>query len=155
MQPKLLEVQIARIAAVFNRSKLQMDAVCDLETNVTKHWEPLFEYNRDRYFFYNRFRRNPEEFLSNRLLDIGKYTNALYFYKENLPDLRKQFIFKNHILNEATRALNIARTNFSAHLQSKAGSILLVGLHSRWRRKTFSCSYLWEPVKIYFADFVR
>ena len=138
MQPKFLEVQIARIAAVFNRSKLQMDAVCDLETNVTKRWEPLFEYNRDRYFFYNRFRRNPEEFLSNRLLDIGKYTNALYFYKENLPDLRKQFIFKNHILNEATRALNIARTNFTTHLQSKAGSILLVGIHSRWRRTTLS-----------------
>ena len=138
MQPKFLEVQIARIAAVFNRSKLQMDAVCDLETNVTKRWEPLFEYNRDRYFFYNRFRRNPEEFLSNRLLDIGKYTNALYFYKENLPDLRKQFIFKSHILNAATRALNIARTNFSTHLQSKAGSILLVGIHSRWRRTTLS-----------------
>ena len=117
MQPKFLEVQIARIAAVFNRSKLQMDAVCDLETNVTKRWEPLFEYNRDRYFFYNRFRRNPEEFLSNRLLDIGKYTNALYFYKENLLDLRKQFMFKNFILSaDATRALNIARTNFSAHI---------------------------------------
>ena len=115
-----------------------MDAVCDFETNVTKSWEPLFEYNRDRYFFYNRFRRNPEEFLSNRLLDIGKYTNALYFYKENLPDLRKQFIFKSHILIAATRALNIARTNFSTHLQSKDGSILLVGIHSRWRRTTLS-----------------
>ena len=41
MQPKFLEVQIARIGAVFKRSKLEMDAVFELEENVTKRWEPL------------------------------------------------------------------------------------------------------------------
>jgi len=129
MQPKFLEVQIARISAVFNRSKLQMDAVCDLETNVTKRWEPLFEYNRDRYFFYNRFRRNPEEFLSNRLLDIGRYTNALYFYKENLPELRKQFQFNDNILEAAQNAVNLAKANFSA--VSNMTEVLLIGIHCR------------------------
>ena len=130
MQPKFLEVQIARIAAVFNRSKLEMDAVCELEANVTKRWEPLFEYNHDRYFFYNRFRRNPEQFLSNRLLDIGRYTNALYFYKENLPELRKQLQFKDKILKAAQNALFLAKANF----QPNTSNIVFVGIHCRFLR---------------------
>ena len=128
MQPKFLEVQIARIGAVFKRSKLEMDAVCDLEENVTKRWEPLFEYNHDRYFFYQRFRRNPEKFLSNRLLDIGRYTNALYFYKENLPELRKQFQFKDEILKPAQNALNLVKA------KSNTSNIVFVGIHCRWGR---------------------
>ena len=130
MQPKFLEVQIARIAAVFQRSKLRMDAVCELEENVTKLWEPLFEYNHDRYFFYNRFRRNPDEFLSNQLLDIGRYTNALYFYKENLPELRKQFQFHDEILEAAQTALTLAKANF----QSNTRNVVSVGIHCRWKQ---------------------
>ena len=58
MQATFLEVQIARIAAVFNRSQLQMDAVCRVDlTNSTKKWENLFELNHERYFFYDRFRK--------------------------------------------------------------------------------------------------
>ena len=127
MQPKFLEVQIARIGAVFKRSKLEMDAVCELEENVTKRWEPMFEYNHDRYFFYNRFRRNPEEFLSNRLLDIGRYTNALYFYKENLPELRRQFQFKDNILEAAQDALALVKANSL----SNTSNIVFVGIHCR------------------------
>ena len=108
-----------------------MDAVCDLEKNVTKRWEPLFEYNRDRYFFYNRFRRNPEKFISSRLLDIGRYTNALYFYKENLPELRKQFQFRDEIMEATKDALNLAKDNFLNHIQSNTSNIILVGIHSR------------------------
>ena len=130
MQPKFLEVQIARIAAVFQRSKLRMDAVCELEENVTKLWEPLFEYNHDRYFFYNRFRRNPDEFLSNQLLDIGRYTNALYFYKENLPELRKQFQFHDKILEAAQNALTLAKAN----VQSNTRNVVSVGIHCRWKQ---------------------
>ena len=137
MQPKFVEVQIARIAAVFQRSKLQMDAVCKLEfelqngvgVRVTKRWEPLFEYNHDRYFFYNRFRRNPDEFLANRLLDIGRYTNGLYFYKENLPELRKQFQFHDEILEAAQNALTLAKANF----QSNTRNLVFVGIHCRWK----------------------
>ena len=124
----ILPLQIARIGAVFKRSKLEMDAVCELEENVTKRWEPLFEYNHDRYFFYNRFRRNPEKFLSNRLLDIGRYTNALYFYKENLPELRKQFQFKDKILKAAQAALTLVE----AKAQSNTSNIVFVGIHCRW-----------------------
>ena len=130
MQPKFVEVQIARIAAVFQRSKLEMDAVCELEANVTKRWEPLFEHNHNRYFFYNRFRRNPDKFLSNRLLDIGRYTNALYFYKENLPELRRQFQFRDEIQGAAQNALTLAKANF----QSNTSNIVFVGIHSRWRK---------------------
>ena len=103
-----------------------MDAVCDL--NVSKKWENLFELNKDRYFFYNRFRSNPGEFLSNRLLDIGRYTNALYFYKENLPELRRQFQFHDEILEAAQNALTLAKANF----QSNTSKVLFVGIHSRW-----------------------
>ena len=117
-------------AAVFNRSKLEMDAVCDLEENVSKKWENLFELNKDRYFFYNRFRRNPDEFLSNRLLDIGRYTNALYFYKENLPELRKQFQFHDSIMEAAQNALSLAKAKFLDHIQSTS-EVILVGIHSR------------------------
>ena len=104
-----------------------MDAVCELEENVTKRWEPLFEYNHDRYFFYNRFRRNPEEFLSNRLLDIGRYTNALYFYKENLPELRRQFQFKDQILEAAQDALALVKANSL----SNTSNVVFVGIHCR------------------------
>ena len=130
MQPIFHEKQISRIAAVFNRSKLEMDAVCDLEENVSKKWENLFELNKDRYFFYNRFRRNPDEFLSNRLLDIGRYTNALYFYKENLSELRKQFQFHDNIMEAAQNALKIAKAKFLDHIQSTS-EVILVGIHSR------------------------
>ena len=99
MQPNFLEDQIAQIAAVFNRSKLQMDAVCELEMNdESLAWEPLFELSSDRVIFYNRFRKNPQQFLQNRLLDIGRFTNALYFYKENLSELQKQFQFKQNAI---------------------------------------------------------
>ena len=117
-------------AAVFNRSKLEMDAVCDLEENVSKKWENLFELNKDRYFFYNRFRRNPDDFLSNRLLDIGRYTNALYFYKENLPELRKQFQFHDSIMEAAQNALSLAKAKFLDHIQSTS-EVIFVGIHSR------------------------
>ena len=117
-------------AAVFNRSKLEMDAVCDLEENVSKKWENLFELNKDRYFFYNRFRSNPDEFLSNRLLDIGRYTNALYFYKENLSELRKQFQFHDSIMEAAQNALSLAKAKFLDHIQSTS-EVILVGIHSR------------------------
>ena len=123
----ILPLQIARIGAVFKRSKLEMDAVCELEENVTKRWEPLFEYNHDRYFFCNRFRRNPEEFLSNRLLDIGRYTNALYFYKENLPELRRQFQFKDNILEAAQDALALVKANSL----SNTSNVVFVGIHCR------------------------
>ena len=107
-----------------------MDAVCDLEENVSKKWENLFELNKDRYFFYNRFRSNPDEFLSNRLLDIGRYTNALYFYKENLPELRQQFQFHDNIMEAAQNALNLAKAKFLDHIQSTS-EVILVGIHSR------------------------
>ena len=107
-----------------------MDAVCELEENVSKKWENLFELNKDRYFFYNRFRRNPDEFLSNRLLDIGRYTNALYFYKENLPELRKQFQFHDSIMEAAQNALSLAKAKFLDHIQSTS-EVILVGIHSR------------------------
>ena len=58
MQPKFLEVQIARIAAVFQRRKLEMDAVCELGMNVAKIWEPLVELNQDRFLL----QQIPEEF---------------------------------------------------------------------------------------------
>ena len=130
MQPIFHEKQISRIAAVFNRSKLEMDAVCELEENVSKKWENLFELNKDRYFFYNRFRSKPGEFLSNRLLDIGRYTNALYFYKENLPELRKQFQFHDNIMEAAQNALSLAKAKFLDHIQSTS-EVIFVGIHSR------------------------
>ena len=112
MQPTFLEVQIARIAAVFNRTKLQMDAVCKVDlTNSTKKWENLFELNHDRYFFYNRFKENPDDYLMNKLLDIGRYTNALYFYKDNLPELRRQFQFRDEIQQHAESAIGTVKTN--------------------------------------------
>ena len=136
MQPNFLEDQIAQIAAVFNRSKLQMDAVCDLEMNdESLAWEPLFELSTDRVIFYNRFRKNPQQFLQNRLLDIGRFTNALYFYKENLPDLRKQFQFKDDILEAAQKALNLARANFSDSFKSNTTNVLFVGIHCRLKKK--------------------
>ena len=94
LQPIFHETQIARISEVFKRKKLGMAAVCEIEKNITRKWENIFELNHDRYFFYKRFRENPEQFLKNRLLDIGRYTNALYFYKTNMEELRKQFQFK-------------------------------------------------------------
>ena len=65
-----------------------------LQPNVSKKWEALYEENHERYFFYQRFQDDPEPFLRNRLLDVGRYTNALYFYKDNLDQLRDQFQFK-------------------------------------------------------------
>lgn len=132
MQPTFLEVQIARIAAVFNRTKLQMDAVCKVDlTNSTKKWENLFELNHDRYFFYNRFKENPDDYLMNKLLDIGRYTNALYFYKDNLPELRRQFQFRDEIQQHAESAIGTVKTNVTNKFPHSNMSIILVGIHVR------------------------
>ena len=126
MQPKLEEVQIAKIAKVFNRSKLQMDAVCQMENNLRKKpWKPLYEKDSNGYKTYETFHENPRKFRFNRLLDIGKCTNALHLFKENLPELRKQFQFKNNIMEAAQNALQQVKANF---LTTK---ILFVGIHSR------------------------
>ena len=132
MQATFLEVQIARIAAVFNRTQLQMDAVCRVDlTNSTKKWENLFELNHERYFFYDRFRKNPDDYLMNKLLDIGRYTNALYFYKDNLPELRRQFQFRDEIQRSAESAIEAVKTNVTAHLPQTTTNIILVGIHVR------------------------
>ena len=126
MQPKLKEVQIAKIAEVFNRSKLQMDAVCQMENNLRKKpWKPLYEKDSNGYLSYETFHENPRKFRFNRLLDIGKCTNALHLFKENLPELCKQFQFKNNIMEAAQNALQQIKANF---LTTK---ILFVGIHSR------------------------
>ena len=144
MQPTFLEVQIARIAAVFNRTKLQMDAVCKVDVaNSTKKWENLFEMNHDRYFFYNKFRKNPDNYLVNKLLDIGRYTNALYFYKDNLPELRKQFQFRDEIQRSAEGAIEAVRSNVTKHLPRTTTNIILVGIHVR----------LVKGTKIIYLDF--
>ena len=112
MQPKLKEVQIAKIAEVFNRSKLQMDAVCEMENDLRKPWKPLYEKDPNGYLSYKTFHKNPRKFCFNRLLDIGKCTNALHLFKENLPELRQQFQFKENILEAAQNALQQVKANF-------------------------------------------
>ncbi len=131
MQPVLMERQIDRIAAVFNRSQLQMDAECTVEKKDSMKWKPLFEYNHDRYFFYKRFRTDPGQFLTNQLLDIGRYTNALYFYKDNMAELRDQFVFRDEIQLAALRALDRARHKFSGSIDSNSTQVLYVGIHCR------------------------
>ena len=79
MQPKLKEVQIAKIAEVFNRSKLQMDAVCKMEKDLKKKtWKPLFdEKDGNGYLSYKTFHKNPRKFRFNQLLDIRLLKNHL------------------------------------------------------------------------------
>ena len=105
LQPKFCETQIAKISKVFNRTKLQMDKICKLKKNKKRSWKPLFEKNLDGYFSYKRFHRNPENFHFNQFLDIGKCTNALFLFKENLPELRQQFQFNDDILEAAQNVL--------------------------------------------------
>ena len=132
MQPSFLEPQIASIAAVFKRSKLQMDAVCKVEENESPlQWEPLFEVNQEGYYYYERLTQDPEPFLKNKLLDIGMWTNALYFYKENLPELKKQFEFKDDIQQRAEDAIKTAKDRFLLHDPLAPSNIIFVGIHAR------------------------
>ena len=125
MRPKLLKAQIAKIAEVFNRSQLQIDTVCEMGKNLRKPWRPLFEKNRDGYLSYERFLKNPGKFQFNQLFDIGKCPNALYLFKENLPELRQQFQFNDDILEAAQNALQKVKSNFPAR------KLIFVGIHSR------------------------
>jgi len=132
MQPTILEEQIASIAAVFKRSKLQMDAVCKVEDKGSPlKWEPLFEVNKEGYYFYDRVTQDPEPFLKNKLLDIGMWTNALYFYKENLPELKKQFEIKDDIKQRAEHAIKTAKDRFLLLNPQAPSAIILVGIHAR------------------------
>jgi hypothetical protein len=131
MQPVLMKRQIEAIAAVFKRSRLQMDAVCTVEKKDSMQWKPLFEYNHDRYFFYRRFRADPGQFLNNQLLDIGRYTNALYFYKDNMAELRDQFVFRDNIQRAALKALERVHRKFTASFDSNSTQVLYVGIHCR------------------------
>ena len=139
MQPKLKEVQIRKIGEVFNRSKLQMDAVCKMETNLRKPWKPLYEKDLNGYLSYETFHKNPRKFRFNQLLDLGKCTNAVHLFKENLPELIRQFQFKDNILEAAQNALQKVKANF---LTTK---IVFVGIHSRWEEfigcNTFTFSF--------------
>ena len=73
MQPKLKEVQIAKIAEVFNRSKLQMDAVCKMEKDLkNKTWKPLFdEKDGNGYLSYKNFIRILESSASINYLTLA------------------------------------------------------------------------------------
>ena len=43
---------------------------------------------------YDKFTQNKTAYLRNKLLDVGKYANALNFYKENIKELKEHFQFK-------------------------------------------------------------
>ena len=105
-----------------------MDAVCKMEKDLKKKtWKPLFdEKDGNGYLSYKTFHKNPRKFRFNQLLDIGQCTNALHLFKENLPELRRQFQFKDNILKAARNALQQVKANFSAT------KILFVGIHCRW-----------------------
>ena len=105
MRPIFLEYQITTIQKVFKTSTLKLGAVCDVNSIQEQdgehtQWEALYDKGSSLgYFLYDRFDKDPEQFSSNRFLDIGPYTNQVYLYKENMVQLREQLTFQVHILH--------------------------------------------------------
>ena len=105
MRPIFLEYQITTIQNVFKTSTLKLGAVCDVNSIQEQdgehtHWEALYDKGSSLgYFLYDRFDKDPEQFSSNRFLDIGPYTNQVYLYKENMVQLREQLTFQVQILH--------------------------------------------------------
>ena len=91
---------MAVLSKVFKISKLQIGAVCDINSvpkifrkNIT--WEALYDEGSSlAYYVYDRFEKNPEDFASNRFLNIGPYANQLHLYKDNIAELGKQLQFQ-------------------------------------------------------------
>ena len=103
MQPVFEETQIAEIAKVFKRSKLDIDSVCNWtsvfevmkEKNIEMQSETLNDGNTYLSFFtWDKFAENPAIFLKNKILSNGPYGNGLYLFKENITEIRKQFQFQ-------------------------------------------------------------
>ena len=103
MKPIFLEYQITTIENVFKTSTLKLGAVCDVNSvqghdGENIHWEALYDKGSSLgYFLYDRFDKDPEQFASNKFLDIGPYTNQVYLYKENIVQLREQFQFQVYL----------------------------------------------------------
>ena len=140
------EIQLTKISDVFDRTKLKFNASCILEKHNNLKWENMYETNREGYlYYYKKFTANPKQFINNRFLNIGMWANALYFYKENLIELRKQFQFKvrktlfstlSLLLKEETmlsakKALNNVTINSQWSAPNTSITILYVGVHVR------------------------
>ena len=140
------EIQLTKISDVFDRTKLQFNASCILEKHNNLKLEKMYETNREGYlYYYKKFTANPKQFLTNRFLDIGTWANALYLYKENLIELRKQFQFKvrktllstlslslkEETMLSAKRALHNVTIDSQWAVPNTSITILYIGVHVR------------------------
>ena len=121
---------------VFMSNILEVQAI---KKNKKRSWKLLYEKNRDGYLSYERFHRNPENFRFNQFLDIGKCTNALFLFKENLPELRKQFQFNENILEAAQNVLQQLKVT------KPTKKIVYVGIHLDYIRYSHLLILLLNP----------
>ena len=70
--------------------------------------------------------QNATQFLHNRFLDIGLYPHCLWLFKEYLPQLRKEFVFHDHLMSNVSEWKKTIRRE-----EGEKMKIIYVGVHCR------------------------
>ena len=85
-----------------------------------------------------KFEKNSEKYSRNHLVGLGPHTMPVFLYKEVLPQLKKEFIFKDRILHLANNFMKAIKDKL------KIKNIIYVGIHARrgdriqkWRHRAF------------------
>jgi len=120
--------QLDRIYTMFKKETLRI-----LPTNILApsfldiRWEGVGRMNESSGNIFmpdHEFMENIDDYRTNRFLHIGQYPHFLWLFKEYLPELKKQFIFHDRLIEHVS--------NFKKQIQENIKeNVVFVGVHCR------------------------
>jgi hypothetical protein len=145
MIPIMEPFQMNSLKSVFNEDhftvhELKLATCCE---RYQKKWPKLRGLKEDRRTGVSlglspKFEKNIEKYSRNHIVGLGPHTMPVFLYKDILPELKKEFIFKDKILNLASNFMK-------AIVEKEHGkNLVFVGIHARrgdriqkWKHKAF------------------
>ena len=123
-----------------------------------RKWKMLMAFSTDRTGiatgYSSKFLRNPEYYSRNFLVGLGPHSTPLFLFKDILPQLREELVFKDNFAILATKMLDQITS------KEKGKDLIFVGIHARrgdrihvWKQRKVGNNFFISLLINYFSCF--
>lgn len=158
MVPLMDNFQMRIIKSVFEEENLSVKSLgldtCCKSRRLRKSWKKVKPLKEDKRTgvatgLNERFSTNPDFYLRNFMVDLGSHTMPVFLFKDILPELKKEFVFR-------PRISRLARDMLNQIIDDQAvKNLIFVGIHARrgdrirkWQKKDDvqeqQCCFCWK-----------